>query len=1152
MVDIVLRTTKGSALTYEEMDNNFLLLSTAINDLANGDVIEILAGNYLVVDDFNGYVANTANTITDIYTTIDVLDSSITANLDLLYVDIASIQSDIVDISNTVNVTFDEVRADINAISISLASSVSDIELTINAVSTSLNSDIDDIRDTVNTAQQAIATLEQVLEGDLSIIEGVVNSEITALESTIVDLQSTLSTEYYTIAQTDAEINTAISALQTELQSNIDGVSSNLSSNYYTIAQTDGEINTAISAIQTTLQSNIDGLSSTLTNDYYTIVETDAEINTAVSALETTLQSNIDTVSSNLSTNYYTSTETDGEISSAISAAEVTLNSTIEQSSQTPGVFAYPNLTAVNSTDWGRWNTGGTLTISDNQVYPTGKSWRFVLSGAEYSGIVARSEWTGWIGPKNADAYVVEIVYTLHSGSISGAGVRLDWDDITNLDDVRDELAISQMRISGRSGEVQTATAILQKPETTETFGSHDFFVFGNLSATSYGGAAAKDLEIHRIYLRTATDEELGLGVVGTTFQATLDQGYYTAVETDGIVNSAVSAIETTIQSNIDTLSSNLSTNYYTIVETDGVVNSAVSAAQTTLQSNIDDVSSNLSTNYYTSTETDSEISSAVSSAQTTLQSSIDTLSTILSLAYYTSTQTDSEISSAVSAAQTTLQSNIDTISSNLSTNYYTATETDSEISSAVSAAQTTLQSNIDTVSADLSTNYYTATETDGEISSAVSAAQTTLQSNIDTVSSNLSTNYYTAVDTDSEISSAVSALQTTLTSSITEVQETQSGYQVVYDDVSVGTAGAAVTVSSGGASLGQSDTVIVTENSTTRNTTGTTNGYYITIPTAFALQYASRRVKMSVLAKQPSTNPASTFSVTYSTADTGNSGALQSGTLTTGWQWFTFYWIVTSPNNGSTDFFGIFGDDSKSGLGTQISRVVIEVAAEADDIPEISTLSTTITETAQTVDGISGLYSLTIDNNGLISGFALTSDVLDDNTGAYSAFTIAADQFSVVDPANNAISPFTIITSGPEAGVYINSAKLVLGGITTPLIADNAVTNAIADDTTYASGTQNYNITCDGNTTVIIWVNGNVNSPHDQEGLQSASYTIKWNGTIIKAITSAEQGYIQINEIITVTAISGVNTLTIEHATSLGGTNSTQTNSVALLEVKK
>lgn len=126
----------------------------------------------------------------------------------------------------------------------------------------------------------------------------------------------------------------------------------------------------------------------------------------------------------------------------------------------------------------------------------------------------------------------------------------------------------------------------------------------------------------------------------------------------------------------------------------------------------------------------------------------------------------------------------------------------------------------------------------------------------------------------------------------------------------------------------------LMTSGAVTEIASGTTSGVYLTIPEDVALSFADKVVRVSVLAKQPATNPSAQFAVAYSTADNGNSG-WEYFIPTTAWAAHSFTYRVAPPISGGTDFVGIWADTSKNGKGLLVDSVLIEVAdnwANLDD----------------------------------------------------------------------------------------------------------------------------------------------------------------------------------------------------------------------------
>lgn len=92
--------------------------------------------------------------------------------------------------------------------------------------------------------------------------------------------------------------------------------------------------------------------------------------------------------------------------------------------------------------------------------------------------------------------------------------------------------------------------------------------------------------------------------------------------------------------------------------------------------------------------------------------------------------------------------------------------------------------------------------------------------------------------------------------------------------------------------------------------------------------------------------------------------------------------------------------------------------------------LATSIKATTETVDGVKGVHALKIDNNGVIAGYGLISELV--NGTVKSQFGVNADNFFIGSPSSNK-KPFVVLTttgtingvSGIPAGTYIDSAYI-------------------------------------------------------------------------------------------------------------------------------
>ena len=130
--------------------------------------------------------------------------------------------------------------------------------------------------------------------------------------------------------------------------------------------------------------------------------------------------------------------------------------------------------------------------------------------------------------------------------------------------------------------------------------------------------------------------------------------------------------------------------------------------------------------------------------------------------------------------------------------------------------------------------------------------------------------------------------------------------------------------------------------------------------------------------------------------------------------------------------------------------------------------LSVTITEQSSSLNGVKGLKTVTVDNNGVISGYGLVSELVNGNVT--SAFAINANQFYIGNPSNGK-KPFTVLTStGTINGVSVPAGTY----IDTAYIADATITSAkigTLDASKITTGTLNAD-RVDGNTIVANALN--------------------------------------------------------------------------------
>lgn len=107
-----------------------------------------------------------------------------------------------------------------------------------------------------------------------------------------------------------------------------------------------------------------------------------------------------------------------------------------------------------------------------------------------------------------------------------------------------------------------------------------------------------------------------------------------------------------------------------------------------------------------------------------------------------------------------------------------------------------------------------------------------------------------------------------------------------------------------------------------------------------------------------------------------------------------------------------------------------------------------TLQITNQTIDGVKAVSTVSVDNNGFISGYGLISQLV--NGVVQSAFGVNADYFYVGTSNSNKKKPFMVVTSPQTingvtypAGTWIDVALIANATIGTAKIADLAVTGA-------------------------------------------------------------------------------------------------------------
>jgi predicted phage tail protein len=125
------------------------------------------------------------------------------------------------------------------------------------------------------------------------------------------------------------------------------------------------------------------------------------------------------------------------------------------------------------------------------------------------------------------------------------------------------------------------------------------------------------------------------------------------------------------------------------------------------------------------------------------------------------------------------------------------------------------------------------------------------------------------------------------------------------------------------------------------------------------------------------------------------------------------------------------------SGLDTRVTDAEGDITAQASAFTALETTvdgnTASITATQTSINGIEAQYSVSIDNNGFVSGFSLISAGVGQGDVPTSAFIINADQFAIGGTGSAATNyPFVVYPTGTTidgvaipAGTYMDSAYI-------------------------------------------------------------------------------------------------------------------------------
>lgn len=303
-----------------------------------------------------------------------------------------------------------------------------------------------------------------------------------------------------------------------------------------------------------------------------------------------------------------------------------------------------------------------------------------------------------------------------------------------------------------------------------------------------------------------------------------------------------------------------------------------------------------------------------------------------------------------------------------------------------------------------------------------------------------LLTRVTTAEGTISTSSAKITALETTVNNGSTGVAATSTALgllttRVTTAEGTITSQGSAITALQSTVNNGSTGVVATAAALATLTTTVTTQGGTITT-------HSGQILTLENTVNDPSTGVAANASAVSAL---GTRVTTAEGSITS--QGSAITALQSTVNNGST---GVAATASAlSALTTTVTTQGGQITTLSGQYTTLNTTvgtnSATISSHTTSINGLEAEYMVKINVNGRVSGFGLVG-------GATSAFTILADQFSIVSPYNDAVTavPFIVQTTtttvggvSVPAGVYISDAFIMNGTVTNAKIANAAIDNA-------------------------------------------------------------------------------------------------------------
>lgn len=408
---------------------------------------------------------------------------------------------------------------------------------------------------------------------------------------------------------------------------------------------------------------------------------------------------------------------------------------------------------------------------------------------------------------------------------------------------------------------------------------------------------------------------------------------------------------------------------------------------------------------------------------------------------------------------------------------YYTKVQTDSAIAQSASALQTSFENDIAQTNASISQMQQTLSDADSSLVEQVNEIKA-YAGQFDTVDSTditvdsadayaLNWNYASYLaDTEKAVASEFESVRVSIANSLAQIDNSiqafatdDSAQIAVVDNLRVqmndaiaavdsdlnllatDTAARFASVEQTTTSLGNS---IVATNNSVESLTTSTNAKFATVNQTTTSLDNSIVLTNSALQTLATNTDAKFTAVNQTTASLNNSIATTNSNVTalatdTAAKFTTVNQTTTSLGNSITAT-----NNTVSSLTTTTNARFTSVEQAATSL---NGQVTTISETVESIDGIQAVKTVTIDNNGVVAGYGLMSELK--NGQVTSGFGVNADSFFIGSPTTGK-KPFIVTTSTQvingtsyPPGTWIDSAYIASATIKSAQIQDAAITSA-------------------------------------------------------------------------------------------------------------